>query len=174
MEGKLVRKENGFEVELDENGQPRYRGSGKDLSYFDDDAFERQKESLGFTSFKKYVESRKDEANPGYPYRYVPHVIEPSAGADRACLAFLCEAYHEDEVPDEKGKPRKRVFMKLHPRLANPVRRGWIPACAGMTARGLFGSDHVNSGFKKPARLVPCQPALNLRSTRFGRHAPLL
>ena len=36
--------------------------------------------------------------------RYLPHVIEPSAGADRAALAFLCEAYTEDEVPDEKGK----------------------------------------------------------------------
>ena len=37
--------------------------------------------------------------------RFMPHVIEPSAGADRATLAFLCEAYHEDEAPDENGKP---------------------------------------------------------------------
>jgi glycyl-tRNA synthetase len=36
--------------------------------------------------------------------RFTPHVIEPSAGADRATLAFLCEAYTEDEAPDENGK----------------------------------------------------------------------
>ena len=34
----------------------------------------------------------------------MPHVIEPSAGADRATLAFLCEAYPEDEAPDENGE----------------------------------------------------------------------
>jgi len=90
MEGKLVRSGDGFAVETDERGQPRHRGSGKDLTYFDDQTRER----------------------------YVPHVIEPSAGADRAALAFLCEAYSEDEVPDEKGRPTQRVFLRLHPRLA--------------------------------------------------------
>ena len=56
----------------------------------------------------------------------MPHVIEPSAGADRAVLAFLCDAYHEDEVPDEDGKPRSRTVMKLHPRLA-PVKAAILP-----------------------------------------------
>jgi glycyl-tRNA synthetase len=45
-------------------------------------------------------------------------VIEPSAGADRATLAFLCEAYAEDTAPDESGKPAERVVLRLHPRLA--------------------------------------------------------
>jgi glycyl-tRNA synthetase len=45
-------------------------------------------------------------------------VIEPSAGADRATLAFICEAYREDKVPDEKGNPTERVYLRLHPRLA--------------------------------------------------------
>jgi glycyl-tRNA synthetase len=89
-EGKLVRQGNELVVEKDEHGQPRHRGSGKDLSYFDAETKER----------------------------FVPHVIEPSAGADRATLAFLCEAYTEDEVPDEKGQPTKRVFLRFHPRLA--------------------------------------------------------
>ncbi|MFO0968812.1 MAG: His/Gly/Thr/Pro-type tRNA ligase C-terminal domain-containing protein [Gemmataceae bacterium] len=48
----------------------------------------------------------------------MPHVIGPSAGADRATLAFLCEAYQEDMAPDENGKPTQRVVLKLHPRLA--------------------------------------------------------
>jgi len=97
-EGKLVRQGDELVVEIDEHGQPRHRGSGKDLSYFDDQTKER----------------------------YVPHVIEPSAGADRATLAFLCEAYSEDEVPDGKGKIRKRVYMKFHPRLA-PIKAAIFP-----------------------------------------------
>ena len=56
----------------------------------------------------------------------MPHVIEPSAGADRAVLAFLCDAYHEDNVPDEKGKPRGRIVLKLHPRLA-PLKAAILP-----------------------------------------------
>jgi glycyl-tRNA synthetase len=89
-EGKLVRKDGALVVETDAEGKPRHRGSGKDLSYFDEVTRER----------------------------YVPHVIEPSAGADRATLAFLCEAYTEDKVPDEHGKLTERVVLKLHPRLA--------------------------------------------------------
>ena len=53
-------------------------------------------------------------------------MIEPSAGADRAVLAFLCDAYHEDEVPDEDGKPRSRTVLKLHPRLA-PLKVAILP-----------------------------------------------
>ncbi len=98
MEGKLVRQGDQLVVETDAEGKPRHRGSGKDLNYFDDQTKER----------------------------FVPHVIEPSAGADRATLAFLCEAYNEDEAPDENGKPTKRVFLKLHPRLA-PIKAAVFP-----------------------------------------------
>lgn len=102
MEGKLVKKtsEKGTElvVETKEDGKPKHKGSGKDLSYFDETTRER----------------------------FVPHVIEPSAGADRATLAFLCEAYQEDKVPDESGKPTERVYMKFHPRLA-PVKAAIFP-----------------------------------------------
>ena len=98
MEGKLVRSGDSLVVELDAEGKPKYRGSGKDLTYFDDQTRER----------------------------FIPHVIEPSAGADRATLAFLCEAYNEDEAPDENGKPTKRVFLKFHPRLA-PIKAAVFP-----------------------------------------------
>ena len=53
--------------------------------------------------------------------RYVPAVIEPAAGADRAALAFLVDAYDEDEVGGEK-----RTVLKLHPRLA-PVKVAVLP-----------------------------------------------
>ncbi len=98
MEGKLIRQDGQLVVETDSTGKPTHRGSGKDLSYFDDVKRER----------------------------FVPHVIEPSAGADRAVLAFLCDAYHEDSVPDDGGNARKRTFLKLHPRLA-PIKAAILP-----------------------------------------------
>jgi glycyl-tRNA synthetase len=53
--------------------------------------------------------------------RYVPHVIEPAAGADRATLAFLVDGYDEEEVDGER-----RTVLKLHPRLA-PVKVAVLP-----------------------------------------------
>jgi len=98
MEGKLDPATNPLRLEVDSDGKPRWRGSGKDLSY------------------------RDDLTND----RFVPHVIEPSAGADRAALAFLCEAYHEDEAPDEDGVMRKRAVLRFHPRLA-PIKAAVFP-----------------------------------------------
>lgn len=54
--------------------------------------------------------------------RYVPYVIEPSLGADRVTLAFLCEAYHEEQI-DENDT---RVVMKFHPALA-PFQAAVLP-----------------------------------------------
>ena len=67
--------------------------SGKDLSYFNEETRER----------------------------FVPYVIEPAAGADRATLAFLVDAYDEDEAEGET-----RVVLRLHPRLA-PVKAAVFP-----------------------------------------------
>jgi len=98
MEGKLDEKTRPLELERGPDGKPKWRGSGKDLSY------------------------RHDLTNE----RFIPHVIEPSAGADRAALAFLCEAYTEDTAPDEHGKPQKRTLLKLHPRIA-PIKVAVFP-----------------------------------------------
>jgi glycyl-tRNA synthetase len=98
MEGKLVRQGDQLVVELGADGKPRHKGSGKDLSYFDDQTKQR----------------------------YIPHVIEPSAGADRATLAFLCEAYYEDQAPDDKGQMQTRVVLRLHPRIA-PIKAAVFP-----------------------------------------------
>ena len=72
--------------------------SGKSMEYFDEEAKEK----------------------------YVPHVIEPSAGVDRLVLALICNAYSEDQIPDEKGKMETRVVMRFHPRIA-PVKVGVFP-----------------------------------------------
>jgi glycyl-tRNA synthetase len=53
--------------------------------------------------------------------RYLPHVIEPAAGADRAALTFLIDAYDEDEIEGET-----RTVLRLHPRLA-PVKVAVLP-----------------------------------------------
>jgi glycyl-tRNA synthetase len=53
--------------------------------------------------------------------RYVPHVIEPAAGADRATLAFIVDAYDAEEV-----EGRQRTVLRLHPRLA-PVKVAVLP-----------------------------------------------
>jgi glycyl-tRNA synthetase len=91
MEGKLVKNAEGnLVVEMGADGKPRHRGSGRDMSYRDEVTNER----------------------------YVPHVIEPSAGADRATLAFLCEAFQEDQAPDENGNMQSRTVLRLHPRFA--------------------------------------------------------
>jgi glycyl-tRNA synthetase len=62
----------------------------------------------------EYVDSATGE-------RYVPYVIEPSAGADRALLAFMVDAYDEEEV-----EGRERVVLRLHPRLA-PIKVAVLP-----------------------------------------------
>jgi glycyl-tRNA synthetase len=69
--------------------------------------------------------------------RYVPHVIEPAGGADRALLAFLVDAYDEEIVAE-----RERVVLRLHPRIA-PVKAAVLPLIAkeeGMVgkARALY------------------------------------
>ena len=72
--------------------------SGQDLSYFDQESGER----------------------------YIPYVIEPAAGVDRAMLAFLLDAYAEDEAPNAKGGVDKRTVLRLDPRLA-PVKVAVLP-----------------------------------------------
>jgi glycyl-tRNA synthetase len=61
--------------------------------------------------------------DPQTKERYVPHVIEPAAGADRATLAFLADAYDEEEMDGER---EARTVLKLHPRLA-PVKLAVLP-----------------------------------------------
>lgn len=98
MEGKLDETTQPLQVQVGADGKPVWRGSGKDLTYRDEESNEK----------------------------YVPHVIEPSAGADRATLAFLCEAYVEDKAPDEKGNMKSRTVMQLHPRIA-PIKAAIFP-----------------------------------------------
>ncbi|MBY6367263.1 glycine--tRNA ligase [Rhodococcoides corynebacterioides] len=58
--------------------------------------------------------------------RYTPYVIEPAAGLTRSLMAFLVDAYHEDEAPNAKGGVDKRTVLRLDRRLA-PVKAAVLP-----------------------------------------------
>src|SRR6266496_3889350 len=58
--------------------------------------------------------------------KFIPHVVELSAGVDRTVLALICEAYAEDQAPDEKGKMETRLVLRFHPRIA-PVKCAVFP-----------------------------------------------
>ena len=58
--------------------------------------------------------------------KYIPHVIEPSAGTDRLALALLCNAYEEETITDDKGKTDTRTVMRFHPSIA-PIKLGVFP-----------------------------------------------
>ena len=73
------------------------------------------------TRHQEFSGQKMDYVDPGTGDRYIPHVIEPSAGADRATLAFMVDAYDEEEV-----EGRERVLLRLHPRLA-PVKVAVLP-----------------------------------------------
>ena len=94
--------------------------------------------------------------------RYVPHVIEPAAGADRATLAFLVDAYDEEVVRaptrrTQRAARRKRTVLRLHPRLA-PVKVAVMPLVKkdgqpGDGARDLRGSARAHAGRVRRGRL---------------------
>ena len=75
----------------------------------------------------RYVDQEQaDPATGKKPWQYRPYVIEPAAGATRALLAFLLDAYHEEERVDAEGKTVIRTVLKLHPRLA-PIKCAVLP-----------------------------------------------
>ncbi|MBN9151649.1 MAG: glycine--tRNA ligase [Micrococcales bacterium] len=58
--------------------------------------------------------------------RWTPYVIEPAVGLTRSMMAFLIDAYHEDEAPNTKGGVDKRTVLRLDRRLA-PVKAAVLP-----------------------------------------------
>jgi len=58
--------------------------------------------------------------------RFVPHVIEPSAGVDRTILALLCQAFDEETIANDVGKAETRTILHFHPRMA-PIKCGIFP-----------------------------------------------
>ena len=86
--------------------------SGEDMSYFDDETREK----------------------------YVPYVVEPSLGADRVTLAFLCAAYDEEDL----GDGDIRTVLRFHPALA-PVKIGILPLSKKLNE----GAEKIYAEFSK-------------------------
>jgi glycyl-tRNA synthetase len=74
------------------------KGAGKPLEYFDEETKQR----------------------------FLPHVVEPSAGCDRTVLALICEAFDEETLTDESGKEDLRTVLRFKPAMA-PVKAGIFP-----------------------------------------------
>ncbi|MBN1783005.1 glycine--tRNA ligase [bacterium] len=94
--------------------------TGKDLSYFNTETQER----------------------------YVPYVIEPAAGADRAALAFLCDAFTEESVATAKGDEEIRTVLRFHPKIA-PIKVAVFPLVKrdGMPEKAqAIHEDFLNQG----------------------------
>lgn len=124
------------------------RFSGKSMGVFDDElkaAWEKLPKEKQDDLWRRYYENRKKylvktgmaeeqaskiatENADGLAKKgqYIPHVIEPSAGVDRLILALICNAYCEDQAPDEKGKMETRTVLKFHPRIA-PIKVAVFP-----------------------------------------------
>jgi glycyl-tRNA synthetase len=64
--------------------------------------------------------------NPETKEKFIPHVVEPSAGCDRTVLAILCEAYDEEDLTKEGGKADVRKVMRLKPCIA-PIKVAVLP-----------------------------------------------
>lgn len=64
--------------------------------------------------------------NPETKERFIPHVVEPSAGCDRTLLAVLCEAYDEEDLTKEGGKTDIRKVMRFKPCIA-PIKVAVLP-----------------------------------------------
>ena len=74
--------------------------------------------------------------------KFVPYVIEPSLGADRVALAFLCNAY--DEEIDEKGE--KRIVLRLHPALA-PFKAAVLPLSKKLSDKAVEIKNELSKYF---------------------------
>ena len=93
--------------------------SGKDLTYFDQETHER----------------------------YIPYVVEPSLGADRMALAFLCDAYDEEVVgQDKNGKDDVRVVLRFHPALA-PFKAAVLPLSKKLAPKAQEIHDMLSKDF---------------------------
>ena len=82
------------------------------------------------TQHARYSGEKLEYFDQGSGEHYVPHVIEPAAGADRAVLAFMVDAYDEELVERQgAGEGERRTVLRLHPRLA-PVKAAVLPLVA--------------------------------------------
>ena len=113
--------------------------SGKPMEVFDEalkqaaDKLEpAEREAFADKVAAQWVAENKSETDARafvgnlFKGKYLPHVVEPSAGTDRLALALLCNAYDVETITDDKGKTDTRTVMRFHPAIA-PIKLGVFP-----------------------------------------------
>ncbi|MBN1516266.1 glycine--tRNA ligase [Candidatus Sumerlaeota bacterium] len=121
-----IRKENLKFRQHDDDELAHYAKACSDVNYLFPHGWDELEGIAHRSDFdlKQHQEfSGKDQSyfDPMLEKRYLPFVIEPSAGVDRGTLAFLIDAYREDEV-----KGQKRAYLSMHPALA-PIKAAVLP-----------------------------------------------
>jgi len=118
-------------LDVPEEDRAHYSGGTYDLEY----EFPFGIQELEGIAYRTDYDLKKHQEASGKPLeyfdeeskeRYLPHVVEPSAGVDRTVLALLCEAFDEETIKDEKGKEETRTVLRFHPAVA-PVKVGVFP-----------------------------------------------
>ncbi len=97
------------------------------------------------TQHQNHSGEKLEYTDPETGEKYVPYVIEPSLGADRMALAFLVEAYDEEEIKEGET----RVVMHLHPALA-PIKAAVLPLSKKL-------SDKAYALYEKMIKKFPCE-----------------
>ncbi|MEO0453809.1 MAG: glycine--tRNA ligase [Verrucomicrobiota bacterium] len=118
-------------LDVPEEDRAHYSGGTYDLEY----EFPFGIQELEGIAYRTDYDLKKHQAASGKPLeyfdeetkeRYIPHVVEPSAGVDRTVLALLCEAFDEETVVNDKGKEEVRTVLRFAPSIA-PVKVGIFP-----------------------------------------------
>ena len=89
--------------------------------------------------------------DPTTQERYVPHIIEPALGLNRAMLTFLADAYDEEEIVGNNGKREQRIVLRLHEDIA-PYK------CAVLPLMKKDGLAEMAEGLHGQSRTGRCTP----------------
>src|SRR5437867_3275465 len=117
----------------DENELAHYAKDAYDIQYefpFGWQEFEgiHNRTDFDLSNHQKHAGKKLDYLDPKTNERFIPYVVETSAGADRTTLVVLCDAYREEEVRGEEAAEggEQRVVLKLKPSLA-PLKAAVFP-----------------------------------------------
>ncbi|MEX1164121.1 MAG: glycine--tRNA ligase, partial [Nitriliruptor sp.] len=121
-----IRRENLRIREHDEDELSHYAKRTVDVEYYFPDGSMGWSELEGLANRTDFdLKAHSEASGKDLTYfdqagdrRYTPYVIEPAAGATRATLAFLFDAYRVEQAPDAKGQMQERTVLKLDKRLA--------------------------------------------------------
>jgi len=118
-------------LDVPEEDRAHYSGGTFDLEYH----FPFGIQELEGIAYRTDYDLKKHQEASGKPLeyfdettkeRFLPHVVEPSAGVDRTLLALLCEAFQEETITDENGKKETRTVLRFTPAIA-PVKVAIFP-----------------------------------------------